>query len=229
MRGYKFLVMQANPTNNVAFLTADLNGSGRSANHKTNVTDFDSSHDNRSHWNSADKLIIGFTRWYLRINQKEAYNMGNRLYSATNTYRFFRVDTDLDDYKSNVDQVELANNDLKPFEITEAEFISNIFNSWAWQQVSKLFPKTHTHTRPPQVPVEVEIVYNSETKSWCWISDYLQPKQEKHLTRKFMKVTIGLHHKEAVKYINARTNCKYRFGGNDEYYKREALKLKETK
>lgn len=226
MPHYRFLVMQSNDKNNVGFLTETMGGSYRSADVNTNVTHFDSHFDNRHHWNSAGDLIVGFSGWYLRKEEGVAYNMGNRIYAATNTYRFFRVDEDLDDNFN--DQIDLANKNLKPFEITQQEFIKNIFESREFKQICELFPDRHggLNSRSKATPVKVQIVYNSETKSWCWISDYINYKPEEFLTKKTMHIKVGLVYEDAVKYISARANCEYRFGGNDAYYKRKELESK---
>ena len=228
MSHYKFLVMQSNDVNNVGFLTETMGGSHRSANVDTNVTHFDSHWDNRSHWNDAGELLVGFSRWYYRVDEKTAYNMGNRLYFATNTYRFFRVDEELD--TAEIDQIDLANVDLKSFEITEAEFIKNMFESWEFKQVERLFSgNQNVQMRQNPQPVEVKIVYNSETNTWCWISDYHSGSMEEEncLTTKVIKVTIGLAYEDAVKYISERVNCEYRFGANDAYNKRKDLERKQ--
>ena len=229
MRGYKFLVMQSNENNNVGFLSGLLGGSS-SADINTNIThfkknDFGGGHDNDRYWNSAEDLLVGFSRWYLRIGEKEAHLMGNRIYSATDTFRFFRIDTDLDDHNN---QVDLANNDLASFEITEKEFISNIFNSWAFQQISSLFPDMYydMNNRAPARPVTVIIVYNKEFNTWCWSSDYLNKEDYKGLEVRSMQVKVGLHYNQAVVYLSERSNCKYRFGGDDSYYKRKELERK---
>jgi hypothetical protein len=229
MRGYKFLVMQSNPNNNVMFLSSDLDGgSGRCANVDTNVThfkphDFGGGHQNNDYWNSAEDLLVGFSRWYLRTTEKTAYNMGNRLYSATNTYRFFRVDEDLDTH--DIEQVDLANNDLISFEIKEEEFIGNMFNSWCFENIVCLFPPTtFSTTRTEPSPVEVDVVYNKETNTWCWISDYLNYRNEQHLYVDLLDIPVGLGYKEAVQYISKVLDSEYRFGGNDSYNKKQLTK-----
>jgi hypothetical protein len=228
MSHYKFLVMQSNDVNNVGFLTETMGGSHRSANVNTNVTHFDNHWDNRRYWNDSGDLLVGFSRWYFRTEEKTSYNMGNRLYSATNTYRFFRVDEDLD--LPEIDQIDIANKDLKSFEITEAEFIKNMFESWEFKQVERLFSgNPNVKMRQNPLPVQVDIVYNKETNTWCWSSDYLKPKEgedQSHLHKNSMKVTIGLSYDDAVKYISARANCEYRFGANDAYNKRKDLERK---
>tara|TARA_R110000787_G_scaffold90842_1_gene191607 strand:+ start:940 stop:1659 length:720 start_codon:yes stop_codon:yes gene_type:complete len=227
-RGYKFLIMQSNDNNNVGFLSGFMGGSV-SASPYTKVTnfkphDFGGGHENDEYWNSAEDLLVGFARWYLRIDEKESYSMGNRIYAATDTFRFFRIDEDLDDYKSELDQVDIANNDIVSFEITEAEFISNMLTSWAFEQVSSLFPDTQydMQNRMKPRPVVVGVVYNKEHNTWSWSSDY-RHGDYKGLELKSMEVMVGLHYDEAIGYISARANCPYRFGGNDYYNKRKQL------
>ena len=228
-RGYKFLIMQNNDNNNVGFLSG-FSGGSRCASPYARVTnfekhDFGGGHENDEYWNSAERLLVGFARWYLRLDEKESYSMGNRIYAATDTFRFFRIDEDLDDYKSDTSQVDLANKDLLSFEITEAEFISNMSTSYAFEQVSSLFPDMQydMHNRSAPRPVSVGVVYNKEYNTWSWISDYLEKEDYKGLELKPMEVMVGLHYDEAVGYISAGANCPYRFGGNDSYYKRKEL------
>ena len=228
-RGYKFLIMQSNDNNNVGFLSGFMGGS-RGASPYAKVTnfkkhDFGGGHQNDEYWNSAEELLVGFARWYLRIDEEESYSMGNRIYSATDTFRFFRIDEDLDDHKAELDQVDIANKDIEPFEITEAEFISNMLTSWAFEQVSSLFPDMQydMQNRMKPRPVAVGVVYNREHNTWCWSSDYLNKEDYKDLELKRMEVMVGLHYNEAVGYISARANCPYRFGGNDSYNKRKEL------
>ena len=226
MRGYNFLVMQTDISGGHSmFLTAGLGGGGRGCSVESNITHFrprdrEGCHDNDDYWNSAEELLVGFSRWYNRIDEKTSYHMSGRLYSATYTYRFFRVDEDM--YSHGCPFKE-ANNDLVSHEITEREFISNIIGSWAFQQVSYMFSETlYTLDRVPARPVEVEVVYNKEFNTWCWVSDYLQ-KDKEYLTVETVKVPVGLGYEEAVGYISDLNSCGYRFGGNDAYDKRKKV------
>ncbi len=226
MSEYKYLVMQSNARNSVGFLTASLGGSHRCADIDTNVTHFSNeghyypnTHDNDYYWNTPEELLVGFSRWYLRVSEKTGYNMGNRLYHATNTYRFFKVVDDMDDYGQ---EMEAANLDLKSYEITEEEFISDIKNSWAFKAISEMFPQYGCLDRPEQERVQVNIVRSQEFHTWCWSSDYLS-KDLEGLKVDTLHIPIGLHFDEAKKYLRDRLGCKYRFGGNDAYNKRKEL------
>ena len=226
MRSYKFLVMETNGEHSM-FLNADLGGGGLSAQNDTNVTnftahDFGGGHQNDDYWNTPEELLVGFFRWYLRTEEQTAHHMGNRIYSATNTYRFFMVDESL-----GKQELKLANNDLESFEITERHFINNILNSWAWEQISGMFRDNGIDTvRTEPSPVEVVIVYNEETTTWCWISDYSKFEDEYHLELSSIYIPVGLNYEEAVMYISKDIiGCSYRFGGNDAYNKRKGLPL----
>lgn len=224
MRGYKFLVMQTSHKGDSTFLTANLGGSGVCADTDTNVThfrphDFGGGHDNDNYWNSAEELLVGFSRWYNRIEEKTAYNMGNRIYAATNTYRFFRVNEDL---YAREDVLELPNNDLASYEITEEQFIKDMLGSWVFEQVSFMFPDytLREMKRTPANPVRVKIVYNHDTDSWCWFSDYVGFVQEDYLTVSNMTVPAGMGYEDAVVYLSCISGEEYRFGGNDAYNKK---------
>jgi len=226
MRGYKFLVMQTNKNGEHSmFLNAGLGRGGRCCSVTDNVTHFrpldrEGCHDNDNYWNSAEELLVGFSRWYNRMDEKTSYNMGNRLYSATYTYRFFRVDEDMYSYKC---PFEEANNNLTSFEITEEEFIRNIIGSWAFEQVSFMFSEWEgCFEREAPLPVEVQIVYNEDFNTWCWISDY-QTKNKEGLVVETVKVPVGFDYNSGKNFISGFRACPYRFGGNDAYNKRKLL------
>lgn len=226
MSEYKYLVMQSNAKNSVGFLTADLGGGCRSANADTNVTHFSNegyyhanTHDNDSYWNTPEELLVGFSRWYLRVQEKTAPQMGNRIYHATNTYRFFRVIDDMDDHGQ---EMEAANTDLKSYEITEEEFISDIKGCWAFEALSEMFPNQCCSDRPIQGCVQVYIIRNIEFNTWCWSSDYLS-KDLVSLSVSTVHVPQGLHYDEAVAWLSGMMECEYRFGGIDAYNKRKEL------
>ncbi len=230
-RDYKFLVMQIDSKKEAGgamFLNANLGGGGRCTSATETVTHFrqqdrEGCHDNDDYWNSAEELLVGFSRWYNRVDEKTSYNMGNRLYSATHTYRFFRVE---DELLSREDLLGEANKDLTPYEITEREFISNMIGSWAFQQMSHMFSETFfTLNRVAAQPVKVDIVINKEFNTWCWISDYLE-KDKECLETCNAEVPIGYDYKQGIAYITKLAKCEYRFGGNDAYNKRKALEEK---
>jgi hypothetical protein len=150
--------------------------------------------------------------------------MCNRLYSATYTYRFFRVE---DNMLSHEDILEEANKNLAPYEITEREFISNVIGSWAFQQISHMFSETvYTLNRVPAQQVKLQVVISKEFNTWCWISDYLC-KDKETLEISNVEVPIGYDYDKSVEYISlALAKCGYRFGGNDAYNKRKALEDK---
>ncbi|CAH9012264.1 conserved hypothetical protein [Vibrio phage 277E43-1] len=216
MRSNKYLVMQIND-DSALFLNSNFSG-GRCASPSDNTTKFrphdvTDSHDNDWYWNSAEGLLVGFCRWYNRVDEKEAYQMGNRIYSANNTYRFFRVEDE--------DKVLHANVDLASYEITEETFITEMVNSWAFQQVSRMFAVSNfvTHKRTDPAPIKVDLVINTETNTWCWVSDYLKFEHKNHLTITSRSIPVGKSYKQAVECISCTLGCKYQFGGNDEYLK----------
>lgn len=228
MRGYKFLVMQIDTKNTGMFLTAGLGGSGRCADVNTNIThfhshDFGGGHENDDYWNSAEELLVGFSRWYNRVDEKTAHQMGNRFYSATNTYRFFRINEDMYSHDCSFEE---ANNDLTSYEITEREFISNMIGSWEFQQMSHMFSETvFTLNRVTAQPVKIEVVLNKEFNTWCWISDYLA-KDKEGLEVSNVEVPVGFNYDKGKEYISKLAKCEYRFGGNDAHYKRKELEEK---
>ena len=227
MKHYRYLVMQSNDRNSVGFLTASLSGSHRCAKVDTNITDFNphdfgGGHDNDNYWNTPEDLLVGFSNWFLRKEEKTSYNMGNRFYAATNTYRFFRAEDDV----FNADEIDAANLDLKSYEITEAQFILGIQGSYAYKQVSDMFSGNKVK-RPLAEPVKVNVVLNAEHKTWCWVSDYLDKKDYEFLLTHEVSVPVGLHYDEAINYISEfYQGSGYRSGGNDSYYKRKALEAK---
>lgn len=217
MRSYKFLIMKINGDHGL--FTGSNFGGGRCTKIDANETkfkphDFGGSHENDDYWNSAEELLVGFSRWYNRVDQKEAYHMGNRIYAANATYRFFRVEDE--------DQLDSANLDLKSYEISEGQFITDMLNSWAFRQVSSMFCETNfSYQRPNPSMVDVQVVYNKETNTWCWISDYLEFEKEDHLYVWDIQVPSGKPYDDAVTYIKSEVNCDYRFGSLDDYNKRK--------
>lgn len=132
MRSNKYLVMKINGDSGL-FVNSNFHG-GRCCSPDDNVTKFrphdvPNSHENDTYWNSCEELLISFCRWYKRVDEKESYHMGNRIYAATATYRFFKVE--------NEDQIVYANCDLNSYEISEETFINDMLNSWAFTQVSQ--------------------------------------------------------------------------------------------
>lgn len=223
MKNYKYLVMQIDGERGT-FLSSDLGGSGHCTGVDTNVThfkphDYGGGHDNDNYWNSAEELLTGFCRWYLRTNEKEARGMGNRLHYATYTYKFFRVECK--GFNNNKSILLEANQDLSPFEIPESDFIATMLDSWAFKQVSSMFPEVKfSNERTPPEPVEVDVVYNDETSTWCWFSDYLSFDYEDECTDLFgIDVPVGLDYDKALIYISEYLGCSYRFGGDDKYNK----------
>ncbi|CAH9013337.1 conserved hypothetical protein [Vibrio phage 501E54-1] len=212
MRSNKYLIMQIND-DSALFLNSNFSG-GRCALPSDNTTKFrphdvPNSHENDTYWNSAEELLVGFCRWYNRVDEKEAYQMCNRIYSANNTYRFFRVEDE--------NEILYANVDLASYEITEETFITEMVNSWAFQQVSRMFAVSNfvTHKRTDPAPVKVSVVINEETDTWCWLSDYLNFEYKDHLTITIRDVPFRKSYKQAVEYISCTLDCPYRFGGND--------------
>ncbi len=202
------------------FVNSNFSG-GRCASPSDNTTKFRPydvpyQHENDTYWNSAEKLLVGFCRWYKRVDEKEAYHMGNRIYSASNTYRFFRVEDE--------DELLYANVDLASYEISEETFITEMLTSWAFEQVSSMFSAKDFvyHKRTDPSPVKVDVVVNTETNTWCWLSDYLNFEHKDHLTLTIRTTPVGKSYKEAVKYLSCTLGCGYRFGGNDEYNKNKA-------
>lgn len=174
-----------------------------------------------SYWNSPEDLLLGFSRWYTRVEETQAYNMGNRIYAAVATYKFFRVVDDLDNHG---DEMDAANKDLRPFEITEDVFIEDIKNSYAFKSVGALF-SGESLARSPKLPIEVHIRYNKEYDTWCWVSDYLSEEDYKGTVGGGKYIPVGLSYRAAIKWISDEEDCNYRFGGNDSYYKRKAIEL----
>ncbi len=239
---YKYLVMQISSTGSAGFLTESLWGSMRCTRADTNVTkfsphDFGGGHDNDFYWNSLEELLVGFCNWYTRSPEKNDHNMTNRLYHATDTHRFFKVKHDLFINDDEASGMTAANNDLKSYEITEDEFIKDMIGSYAWEAVSRAFPTNYTfkrklHRENPK-NVHVNIVYNEDTDTWCWSSDYRSKDEYQgvdHLDILDIYVPIGYNYEKAVEHISTVVVlCEYRFGGNDAYHKRKELKLKENK
>lgn len=215
MKHYKYLVMSISE-GHAMFLTKDLTGGGRCCNNNTTVThftphDFGGGHQNDEYWNTPDELLVGFSRWYTHDVQINSHNMCNRIFSANTTYRFFRVDEELD-------QTDLANNDLLNYEISEDEFISGILSSWSLSKVMRLFDgNKKTLYRPKKLPTKVYIVLNEERESWCWTSDYLRKEDYDHLIVTDEYVPLGLSYEDSVEYISDLCEYSYRFGGNDKY------------
>ena len=212
MRSNKYLIMQING-DSALFVNSNFSG-GRCASPSDNVTSFRPhdvpfNHENDSYWNSSEELLIGFCRWYRRIDEKESYHMGNRIYSASNTYRFFKIE--------NEDQIPYANCDLNSYEITEETFILDMINSWEFKQVSGMFiAGDHVyHKRESPAPIKVDIVVNEETNSWCWTSDYLKEGDYSHLYSVTKTIPVGKTYEDAVSYISCTSGGEYRFGGND--------------
>ena len=59
------------------FLNSNFSG-GRCTSPSDNVTKFRPydvpyEHENDTYWNSAEELLIGFCRWYNRVDEKESY------------------------------------------------------------------------------------------------------------------------------------------------------------
>lgn len=234
MKQYKYLVMQITYCGHATFLAKDLGGSGRSHNLKENQTFFkpynaSQGHDNDDYWNTPEELLIGYCRWHNRVVEKEAHHMTNRLYAATNTYRFFRVEDALWDE----DEMTAANNNLYDYQITEEQFIEDMQNSWAFKQVQNVFEmdgylvKDEVISRPEQAPVEVGVVHNTEFDTWTWSSDYLNGKGMEPYEVKWVTIPVGMNPEEAEAYItNEVMGCCHRFGGNDTYNKRKELEGK---
>lgn len=224
MRSNKYLIMKIN--DDAAVFTNSSFSGGRCASPSDNVTHFQphdhlGSHDNDFYWNSAEQLLIGFCRWYNRVDEKESYHMGNRIYAASATYRFFRV--------YNEDEIETANHDLALYEITEETFITEMLTSWAFKQVSGMFTVSNflCYKRKDPAPVKVDIVINEETSTWCWISDYLKEEDHSDCYSITKTITVGKSYEEALEFISCTTGrdsyTPYRFGGNDVYNKTKAL------
>ncbi len=224
MKHYKYLVMKIDG-NNGKFLTSNLGGSGRCTEIDTNLTyfkphDFGGGHDNDTYWNSPEELILGFTNWYMRTAERTTYHIGNRIYNAVATYKFFKVEDTLDD-----DFAFFANTNLKQYEITEEEFIYNMMNSYAMKTMAGLFGNL-PRSRPEQEPVSVEVYYNKVHNTWSWTSDYLQDSVDEDCELMLEFVPVGFDHDKAVEYLSALLDCEYRFGGNDSYNKRKAKENK---
>ena len=224
MRSNKYLIMKINGDSAV-FTNSNFSG-GRCASPSDNVTNFqphdrEGSHDNDFYWNSAEELLIGFCRWYNRVDEKEDYHMGNRIYAANSTYRFFRV--------SNEDEIETTNRDLGFYEITEETFITDMLNSWAYKQVASMFALTPCNQvkRTSPSPVKVNIVINEEMNTWCWTSDYLKEEDYSDCYSITKTIPVGNNYEEAVEFISCTTGrdnfTPYRFGGNDAYNKCKEL------
>jgi hypothetical protein len=224
MKHYKYLIMQTDFSGESSkFLSVGLGGSGRCCASDTNVThfskhDFGGGHQNDEYWNDPESLLVGFSCWYLRTPEKTAYNMSNRIYHSTYSYRFFRVEEDMD----NEEDMTAANMDLASYEITEDIFISDIKGSWAFQQVNNMF-SVKPYSRPEQNGVRVTLVYNGAKDTWCWISDYLNKDDCKDFDVQEITLPVNITPPDATKYITLHLNCEYRFGGNDAYNKRKAL------
>ena len=220
MRSNKYLIMKIND-DSALFTNSNFSG-GRCASPLTNVTHFQShdrhgSHDNDFYWNSAEELLIGFCRWYNRVDEKEAHLMGNRIYAANATYRFFRIYDEV--------EVEDANRDLAYYEITEETFITEMLTSWAFKQISGMFAVSNFvyHKRADPTSVKVDIVINEETNTWCWTSDYLKEEDYSDCYSITKTIPVGKNYEDAVEYISCTSGCDYRFGGNDAYNKRKEL------
>ncbi len=224
MSEYKYLVMQSNAKNNVGFLTASLGGSHRCANVDTNVTnftphDFGGGHENDDYWNSPEELLVGFSVWYSRWEERKAHNMGNRIYAANATYRFFKVNTGT--YGDCEDEMFQANQDLPNYEVSEETFIADMLSSREIKILSELF--VGDPVRPAQLPTRVSIVYSKEFNTWCWSSDYRNKEDYNSSNEGYVDIPLGYHYDDAITYISDIYDCEYRFGGNDAYNKRKEL------
>ena len=224
MRSNKYLIMKIND-GSVLFTDSSFSG-GRCTSPSANVThfqpyDLEGMHENDTYWNSAEKLLIGFCRWFIRKEEKDSYQMGNRIYAANATYRFFRVPDE--------DEIETANHDLTSYEISEETFVSDMLNSWAYKQVASMFALTPCNQveRTSPSPIKVDIVINEETNTWCWTSDYLKEEDYSDCYSITKTIPVGKNYEDAVKYISCTSGTEdsipYRFGGNDAYDKREEL------
>ena len=228
MTYYNYLVMRTQYCGeSSSFLMKSFSGSGVCCDTNTNTTsfndhDFGGGHENDTYWNSPEELLIGFSRWYLRKGEKEDYHMCNRIYSATATYRFFRVVDDLDD---NGVEMRKANSDLSSYEITEEAFIKEMLTSWAFKQVGDMYLGRPT-TRPDQNGVVVTVVYNAEFDTWDWISSYLDKKEYEEMTTQEITLPTHITPDTVYKYISNLYHSEYRFAGDDSYNKRKALEEK---
>ncbi len=223
MSKFKYLVMATDSTgNHSGFLHASFSGE-RCTDYNATKTffkphDFGGGHENDDYWNDPEELLVGFSRWYSRWVERNAYHMGNRLYAATNTYRFFKVNTG--DYGDCEEEMKLANQDLLSYEVCEDTFVEDMLNSYEVKMLGELFATSPC--RREKQPVQVEIHLNKEHNTWSWISDYLK-KDKDDLTVHGIKVPVGLDFDAGVAYLTDYLGCPYRFGGNDAYNKRKEL------
>lgn len=213
MKDYKYLVMEINGDNGV-FLSADSSG-GRCTEIDANETFFDTDCcDSKTYWHYPKDLICGFSRWYLRKGEKESYHQINKVYSATNKYRFFKVDCK---------EVKLANKDLSKYEVSEEVFIKSIINSNPYQTLRTMMTHGDRASRIEEAPVTVNIVINFETDTWCWTSDYLRDDDYLEHTITKYDIPVGVQPDGVKDYIKSKLGLEYRFAGNDSYSKRKGL------
>jgi len=194
------LVMQHSPDCDLGiFLSSNFSG-GRTTNTSSNVTHFDVIDDD-CYWNTPDKILIAFSSWMMRDDERNAYNMGNRIFHANYKYRFFKADT--------IDDIEHANKNLSSYEISEQEFIDIMMSSRAFKTVSR-FISEDTSTRKEPEPVEVEIVHNKERDTWCWSSDYLRAPDKNKVKK---TIPIGKGYQQSIDYISFTMGCDYNSEG----------------
>lgn len=203
-----------------SFLSASFGGSNRNAAWGTNETHFEKngSHDSEYYWCTLDELLIGFSSWYLRCQEKNAYQQFNRVYSACYTYRFFKVE---DTYP--VTEMYTANDNLSRFEITEEEFISDMFNSHVYKQLKTLVSKDEVLKREARQDLELSVTINREYNTWCWKSDYLadDPKEDTYNIK--ITVNTDTNTSSVVGDVSKLLRKEFRFGGSDTYNKKKSL------
>lgn len=228
MSEYKYLIMKIDATGeHGGFISASFGGERCT---KTDATktyftphDFGGGHDNDSYWNNPEDLIVGFSRWYSRWEERKAHHMGNRIYAANGTYRFFKVNTGT--YGDCEDEMLLANQDLPSYEVSEETFTADMLSSREIKMLSELF--AGDPVRPVQLPTRVSVVYSKEFNTWCWSSDYRGKGEYNSSNEGYVDVPLGYHYDDAITYISAMYECEYRFGGNDAYNKRKELEEEE--
>lgn len=139
-----------------------------------------------------------FTR---RGDYQKASHETNKLWSALTTYQFVSIS-----YETLVSLPEEGNVDLKPFLISEEQFLYEMKSS---DTMSSILELNNLTERLPRKEVVLEVV--KDENKWCYVTDFLDENSVEGKTTWLITIPLHIDTDSVKDYITERVGVDYKF------------------